>query len=205
MITLDDYLEEKGVLDEVNLKAFKSVFCNNIRLAMYEKCLKPEYLAERMGITVKQVRRILDEKDPDIDLITVFRVCKAVGLDFCPQFINSTGYMSMTDKEIVSAIMEAGIFLQHMIGFAKILEFDSEVTIKFTGNKYIAKGIELTDTKLVEKQVLRLIRNKILDNIRGLLYTAVDVYIEALNWAYRNKTALPFVPKYCRWYGKLEG
>lgn len=204
MITLDDYLEEKGNLEEVNLKAFKSIFCDNIRLAMYEKCLKPEDIAERMGITVKQVRRILDEKYPDIDLITVFRVCKAVGLDFCPQFINTTGYMSMTDKEIVSAILDAGIFLQHTIGLAKIFEFDSEVTIKFTGNKYIAKGIELTDTKLVEKKVLRLIRNKISDNIRGLLYTAVDAYIEALNRAYRNKTPLPFAPKYCRWYGKLE-
>lgn len=205
MITLDDYLEEKGVLDEVNLKAFKSVFCDNIRLAMYEKCLKPEDLAERMGITVKQVRQILDEKDLAIDLITIFRTCKAVGLDFCPQFIDTTGHMSMTDKEIVNAILDAGLFLQHMIGLAKIFEFDSEVTIKFTGNKYVAKGIELTDTKLVEKQVLRLIRNKLLDNIRGPLYAAVDVYIEALNRAYRNKTALPFAPKYCRWYGKLEG
>lgn len=205
MITLDDYLEEKGVLDEVNLKAFKIVFCNNIRLAIYEKCLKPEDLAERMGITVKQVRHILDEKDPAIDLITVFRVCKAVGLDFCPQFIDVRGLMSMTDKEIVKALMDASHFLHHTIKFANSLGFDDEVNIKFTGNKYVVLGIELTDTNIAEKKVLRLIRNRLLENTRQLLYTAVDVYIEALNQAYRNKTALPFVPEYCRWYGKREG
>lgn len=205
MIILDDYLEEKGVFEDVSMEAFKDIFCVNIRLAMFEKCMKPEDLAERIGMTVELVRQILDKKYESISLKLVFKMCKAVGLDFCPQFIETTGYMSMTDKEIVSAIMDASLFLQHTIGFAKIFEFDSEVTIKFTGNKYVAKDIELTDTKLVEKQVLRLIRNKLLDNIRGLLYTAVDVYIEALNRAYRNKTALPFAPKYCRWYGKLEG
>lgn len=39
----------------------------------------------------------------------------------------------------------------------------------------------------------------------ALLYTAVGAYIESLNRAYRNKTELPFVPKYFWWYGKLEG
>lgn len=205
MITLDDYLEEKGDLEEVNLAAFKDIFCTNVRLAMYEKCLKPEDLAERMGIPVEQARRILDKNDTSIDLRTIFRTCRAVGLDFCPQFIDVRGYMSMTDKEIVKALMDASHFLQHTIKFANTFGFDDEVNLKFTGNKYIAKGIELTDTKIVENRTMRLIRNRLLENTRQLLYTAVDVYIEALNRAYRNKTALPFIPKYCRWYGKLEG
>lgn len=75
----EDYLAEKGVLEEVTAKAIKRVLTWQILQAMKKAKVSQAELARRMKTSRAVVHRLLNEDDPSVTLTTIARAAKALG------------------------------------------------------------------------------------------------------------------------------
>jgi antitoxin HicB len=77
--TLDDYLAEEGILDEVSAKAHKRLLVLQLADIMEESKLSKDGLAQRLQPRRKQVDRLLDRDNTSITLELLERLARAVG------------------------------------------------------------------------------------------------------------------------------
>lgn len=77
--SLDDLLEEEGMLAEINSIALKRVVVWQIEQAMNEKKLTKTAMAEAMKTSRTSLDRLLDPQNPSVTLDTIERAAKAVG------------------------------------------------------------------------------------------------------------------------------
>lgn len=76
--SLDDFLEEEGILEEAVDVANKRTYVFQLEKEMKKKKIGKAELAEKMGTSRSQVERVLDPKMPST-LKTLARAAKAVG------------------------------------------------------------------------------------------------------------------------------
>ena len=76
--SLDDFLEEQGILEEALDVANKRVYVFQLEKEMKKKNIGKSELATKMGTSRSQVERVLDPKMPST-LKTLARAAKAVG------------------------------------------------------------------------------------------------------------------------------
>jgi predicted XRE-type DNA-binding protein len=79
LTTLDSSLKEDGKLEEFEAVAIKEVLAWQIAEAMKAQNLSRKRLAERMGTSRSQIRRLLDPKDGNVTLATLQRAARIVG------------------------------------------------------------------------------------------------------------------------------
>lgn len=78
--TLEEFLSEEGVLEEVTARAVKRVIALELRKAMAENSLSKIGMARRMRTSRRQLDRILDpEAHDNITIDTLTRAAEAVG------------------------------------------------------------------------------------------------------------------------------
>lgn len=77
--TLDDFLDEDGVREEVTLRAIKRVVALQLRQAMVERKLTLSAVATEMGTSRAQLNRVLDPEEFNVTLETLSRAAKVVG------------------------------------------------------------------------------------------------------------------------------
>lgn len=77
--SLDDFLREEGILEEVNEAALRKVVAWQIKTQMKANDISKAELARRMETSRSQVDRILAGNDPGIRLDTLERAAAAVG------------------------------------------------------------------------------------------------------------------------------
>jgi predicted XRE-type DNA-binding protein len=77
--TLDDFLDEEGIREEVTLRAIKSVIALQLREAMKAQNLTRAAMAERMQTSRAQLNRVLDPEASNVTLETLSRAAKVVG------------------------------------------------------------------------------------------------------------------------------
>ena len=77
--SFDDFLEEDGMLDEINLIAIKRVIAWQIKEAMAEKNLTKTGMAEKMKTSRSSVDRLLDPDNFSITLETIDKAARVVG------------------------------------------------------------------------------------------------------------------------------
>lgn len=77
--TLDELLEEEGAREEFQAVAIKEVLAWQLEQAMKARNLSKKKLAESMGTSRSQVRRLLDPKDGNVTLVTLQRAAVLVG------------------------------------------------------------------------------------------------------------------------------
>ncbi len=77
--TLDDYLAEEGILDEVSAKAHKRLLVLQLADIMDESKMTKDGLAQRLQTSRKQVDRLLDPDNTSITLEVLERLARAVG------------------------------------------------------------------------------------------------------------------------------
>ncbi|MGI8503928.1 MAG: helix-turn-helix domain-containing protein [Hassallia sp.] len=77
--SLDDFLEEEGILEEINLIAIKRVIAWQIKNAMEEKKLTKSEMAKQMKTSRSSLDRLLDPNNASVTLDTIDRAAKIIG------------------------------------------------------------------------------------------------------------------------------
>ena len=77
--TFESWLDEKGIREEVNAAAIKSVIAEQIAAAMKERGLTKTRMAELMHTSRAQLDRLLDPDNGSATLETLMRAAKVVG------------------------------------------------------------------------------------------------------------------------------
>jgi len=77
--TLDSWLDEEGIREEVTVVALKRVIAFALREAMQSHGLTKAAMADQMKTTRKQVDRVLDPDEHNITLDTLARAANSVG------------------------------------------------------------------------------------------------------------------------------
>ncbi len=78
--SFESFLEEKGIKDDVELRAQKEILAEQIREAMARNGGSFSALASSMGTSRTVVYRLLDPHDTGVTLETLSRVAHALGL-----------------------------------------------------------------------------------------------------------------------------
>jgi antitoxin HicB len=78
--SFESFLEERGIKDEVELRAQKEILAEQIREAMDRKGVTFSALASSMRTSRTVVYRLLDPNDTGVTLETLSRVARALGL-----------------------------------------------------------------------------------------------------------------------------
>jgi antitoxin HicB len=77
--TFDSFLEEEGILEEVDAAAIKRVIAWQLSQAMKERRLTKKAMAERIGTSRSQLDRLLDPENNSVHLQTIARAARALG------------------------------------------------------------------------------------------------------------------------------
>ncbi len=77
--SLEDFLKEEGIMEEVQAVAVKRVIALQVRDAMRRKHLTKKAMAERMHTNRSTVDRLLDGDNDSVTLDTLGRAAAAVG------------------------------------------------------------------------------------------------------------------------------
>jgi antitoxin HicB len=75
----DDFLQEEGLLEEVEAVAAKRVLAYQISQAMQEQQLSKAAMARRMGTSRSSLDRLLDPEVPSVTLLTLERAAHVLG------------------------------------------------------------------------------------------------------------------------------
>jgi predicted XRE-type DNA-binding protein len=77
--SLDDLLEEDGILEEVDAIAIKRVLACLVQELMQEKGLTKTAMAQEMNTSRASLDRLLDPENTSVTLNTMVNAAKAVG------------------------------------------------------------------------------------------------------------------------------
>jgi len=77
--TFDSFLEEQGILDQVEATAIKRVIAWQLGEAMKAGHISKKAMAARMGTSRSQLDRLLDPENGAVHLETIARAARAVG------------------------------------------------------------------------------------------------------------------------------
>lgn len=77
--TLDDFLDEEGIREEVTLRAVKTVIALQLRQAMADRNMTLSAMAAEMDTSRAQLNRVLDPGEFNVTLETLSRAAKVVG------------------------------------------------------------------------------------------------------------------------------
>ena len=77
--TLNDFLEEENIAEEVNAVAIKRVIAWQVQQAMEHEHITKKAMAERMKPSRSQLDRLLDPSYTGISLVMLSKAAKAVG------------------------------------------------------------------------------------------------------------------------------
>src|SRR5688500_2424615 len=79
LTSLDDFLDEEGIREEVTARAIKRVIALQLQQAMVEQKLSKARMAELMDTSRAQLARILDPEEFNVTLDTLARAAKVLG------------------------------------------------------------------------------------------------------------------------------
>jgi antitoxin HicB len=79
--SFEDFLKETGIFEEVKAAAIKQLIALQLRDEMEKKNLTHKAMAERMGTSRSQLRRLLDPKNVSVTLLTLEKAASALGKD----------------------------------------------------------------------------------------------------------------------------
>ena len=77
--TLDDFLSQEGMLEEVSARAIKRVIAWQLAEAMKTQGLTKTAMAERMHTSRSMLDRLLNETDTGLTIETLSRAAQALG------------------------------------------------------------------------------------------------------------------------------
>ena len=79
LTSLDDFLDEEGIREEVTARAIKRVIALQLQQAMTDQKVSKARMAELMETSRAQLARILDPEEFNVTLDTLARAAKVLG------------------------------------------------------------------------------------------------------------------------------
>jgi len=77
--TFDQFLQEDGIYEEVQLMALKKTISQQIKMLMNKKHLKKTEMAQRMGTSRSSLDRLLNDESSNITLNTINKAALILG------------------------------------------------------------------------------------------------------------------------------
>lgn len=77
--TLESFLDEAGILEEVNSRAMKRVLAWQLSEVMRKQKISKAVMAKRMKTSRAALDRLLDPDNQSVTLLTMFKAASAVG------------------------------------------------------------------------------------------------------------------------------
>jgi DNA-binding Xre family transcriptional regulator len=77
--SFDSFLEQEGILEEVETAAIKRVIAWQLAEAMSASKVSKKVMAERMGTSRSQLDRLLDPENSAVHLQTIAKAARALG------------------------------------------------------------------------------------------------------------------------------
>lgn len=77
--TFDQFLQEDGIYEEVQIMALKKTISHQINILMHKKHLKKTEMAQRMGTSRSSLDRILNDESSNITLNTINKAALILG------------------------------------------------------------------------------------------------------------------------------
>jgi hypothetical protein len=77
--SLDDFLREEGIAEEVTARAVKRVIALQLQEAMKARKMTRAAMAEQMGTSRAQLARVLDPEEFNVTLDTLTRAARVLG------------------------------------------------------------------------------------------------------------------------------
>ena len=87
--SFDEFLEECGILEEVNATAMKRVIAWQIQEAMEAQHLTKTAMAAKMGTSRAALNRLLDANDTSLTLTTLATAAAALGKRLNVEFVSA--------------------------------------------------------------------------------------------------------------------
>ena len=78
--SFDSFLEEEGILEEVDAVAIKRVIAWQLKQEMDEQGISKKAMAERLHTSRTQVDRLLDPANPAVHLTTLTRAARELNM-----------------------------------------------------------------------------------------------------------------------------
>jgi DNA-binding Xre family transcriptional regulator len=76
--SFDDFLKEKGILEEVELAAIKKVIAEQVAKEMKKKKISQTEMAKRIGTSRAAFLRLLNPENYSVTLLTLYRAANAL-------------------------------------------------------------------------------------------------------------------------------
>jgi antitoxin HicB len=80
--TLDDWLKEEGIYDEIKALVEKEIIAKQLAQAMKKKRITKTRMAELMKTSRTQVDKLLNPKDGNVTIATLHKAAAVVGKRF---------------------------------------------------------------------------------------------------------------------------
>ncbi len=77
--SFEDFLEEEGILEEVNAAAIKRVIAHHLKEYMKKKKFTQEEMAQELHTSRSSLKRLLDPKNCSVTLLTLNRAASVIG------------------------------------------------------------------------------------------------------------------------------
>jgi len=77
--TFDQFLQEDGIYEEVQLMALKKTISHQIKTLMHQENIKKSELARKMGTSRSSLERLLSEESSNITLNTINKAAVVLG------------------------------------------------------------------------------------------------------------------------------
>jgi antitoxin HicB len=77
--TFESFLQEEGILEEVDAVAIKRVIAWQLAQAMKVRNISKKAMAEQLGTSRSQLDRLLDPENSAVQLHTITKAARAVG------------------------------------------------------------------------------------------------------------------------------
>ncbi|MGM0760814.1 MAG: helix-turn-helix domain-containing protein [Thermodesulfobacteriota bacterium] len=95
--TFDQFLQEDGIYEEVQLMALRKTISHQIKMLMQQENMKKSELARKMGTSRSSLERLLSDESSNITLNTINKAALVLGkrvdislVDLTPQEENFT-------------------------------------------------------------------------------------------------------------------
>ncbi len=85
--SFDDFLKQKGLLENVRAAAFKRALALKVNYMMKEKRMNKSAMAARMRTSRAAVHRLLDPKNTSVTLATLNRAARSLGCKVKIEFV----------------------------------------------------------------------------------------------------------------------